>query len=234
MCFASVAHADNWYVSLQVDHLSTDDQGGGASLEWHRPLPRERHLLAGAFLFTLSESQWQYARLGYVAPLPGRITASVGADLGGGSTDERGFNYRVVRGSLRRPITGTRFTVEGEAQHLLVDTLHGIMLKGQVLGSFKNLDASLGYHTSASGNLDAQFVSGRVDLLRGSRKVFGGFAAGRSQPDIRQLTISPESSDSLEFFGGFMPTPQLTIVLNTVQFEEVSRYSALVSWKMTR
>ena len=235
--FASVAAGqspDRFYVAFQFDHLSTDDQGGGASLEWHRPLAGNRHLLAGAFAFTMSESQWQYARLGYVAPLPGKLTATFGADLGNGSTEGRGFDYRIIRGSLRRPFPGTRFAAEGEIQHLVVDTVHGMMLKGALLASFTALDATLGYHTTVSGNLDARYVSGRVDVPRGSRKVLAGFASGRSQPDVRQLAISPESSDSLEMFVGVTATPQITLILNTVQFEEVTRYSALLSWKSAR
>ena len=237
LCFpppASAQTPDNWYVTLQFDHLSTDDQGGGAALEWHRRLTRDRHLLAGAFVFLLSESQWQYARLGYVAPLPGRLTATVGADLGAGSDDGRGFDYRVVRAGLRRSLAGTPYAVEGEVQHLEVDTAHGMMLKGAVLASFRHFAASLGYHTSVSGNLDSSFVSGRVDIPRGTRKILAGFAAGRSQPDVSQIVISPQSSDSLELFVGFTATPRITVVLNTVQFEEVTRYTALLSWKTTR
>ena len=228
---AGNAHgSDSINVSLQADR-APGLSGGGAAADWQHGLAGDRRVSSGLSAFRFGDADWHFVRLGYLTPLPARLTLTMGADIGGGNDGVRNFHYRVGRAGLLRPLVAGKLNGALEAQHIDIDRVRGTIWKASLTANIRNVaEATAGYHLSSGGNLEARYLSLRLDIRQ---RFLAGGAFGRTILDPQRLQLLP-ASHSTELFGGVTFRRRLTLVLDRLRVGTVHRYTALASWKLGR
>ena len=222
---------DRLHVALQADHLPQGGGGGGGGT-WVHGLTHRTFLHAGAYLYSLGGSRWGYGQAGVVFAPVDRMTALVEANVGRGRGQGRGFPYGLFRANVTYQLTPGRLAIEVEDQYVSVDEARGNLVKVGGAVSRRGFAARAAVHASVDGNLGARYVSARLDLNRKTTGLLGGFAIGRTRPEIFDVLSMTGSVHSTEVYVGArfpVSSRDVTVVIEQLWVAGTRRTMALLA-----
>lgn len=212
-------------------------RGREGSIDWLRTSASKSRFLLGARVASFEKTRWSFGRIGVAVAPASRLTLYTEANIGSGKRDrEQHFSYALGRGSLTLEVVRKKFFVEVEDQYVDIDTAKGNIAKGGViLIPAQPLTITLAYYDSVSGNINARYGVGRVDLMAGRTKLLAGYSRGRTRPELFQVFNLPSARKSNEIFAGIevpMGRQRLILAGASLEFEDVKRRSLLLSWRI--
>lgn len=224
---------------LNVSGLAADyspgGHGKGGGVEWGHDFNPSALAHVGAFAFHAAGARWRFGRLGGIWKVSPSTRLQGRADVGRGRfADQAGFRYQIFAASLSRVLHKT-LEASVEDQYILVGRARGHVLKvGASLTPRADLMASLSFHRSLGGSVQARYVSGRADWLRPGFRLTAGFADGRGRSDIRGLyEVAATASD--EIFAG-LGVPQggreFSFILSRLRVGDSRSYSLQLNYRV--
>jgi hypothetical protein len=223
------------YLTGRLDDLAPGGTGGGGSVHWLRPTGDRLGFDLALSAFSIAGSRWAAGTVGaWWTPQP-RTALYAAAELGHGSREGAGFPYRILRVGLSREVAPRWLSLEAEAQHVHVDEVRGAILKsGLAVRHSSGISVRLALFTSMGGNLDARYVSARVDHASG---LLAGVVRGRTRPELLGVVTGAPASTSTQLFAGARRTfsgRELTIVLEWIRMQGLDRRAVTVGVRIPR
>jgi len=229
------ARADWLNVSGLAADYSPGAHGKGGGVEWGHDLNPSVLAHVGAFAVDAAGTRWRFGRLGGVFRVSPSTRLQARADVGRGHfADQAKFRYQIFAASLTRALH-KRLDATLEDQYIRVGRARGHVFKvGASLTPRADLMASLSFHRSLGGSVQARYVSGRADWLRPRFRLTAGFVAGRGRSDIRGLyEVAATASD--EIFAG-LGIPQggreFSFILSRLRVGDARSYSFQFNYRL--
>lgn len=194
--------SDALLLSLDFSELSPGSGGGRAAVDWLRSARPGILWVAGISSSRLDDSEWTVGRFGVFAEASPRLGLRGDAHLGGGRRGGQGFDYRLFSAGMTWEILDQRLYLDLEDRYFDVDTSHGNLAQvGLRFLPGRRLSAGLAYYRATGGNTEADFVSGRLDVTAGRLRFLGGFALGRTRPEVVGM-IGGDATDLEQVYVG--------------------------------
>lgn len=215
------------YLSLEHSELSVGGDGGRLAIDWLQPVGSATSLVAGLSASQVGDSDWQVGRLGFLTRAGDDLTVWGDLYAGAGVRDGQDFDYGLVLAGLSWELVEGRLYLDLEDRYLDIDTVYGNLAQvalTHVAGS--RLSTRLAYLRSTSGNVESEFVTGRVDLFtRQQIHWLGGLAGGRTRAEVVEM-IGGEASELRQAFVGLgfpLRDTELTLIFDYLELDDTER-----------
>lgn len=200
--------------SVRIPSVAAVSGAGG--LHWLRTTRRGATLYTGVEAFSIARSRWTVGNLGGAFRPVDRLILHSQARLGGGRINGEPFDYGMYEAGMAY-IAAERLHFTLVDQYWQVAATRGHLIKpGLSWLPHRRLSTDLIYARSASGNLDANLVAGRLGVTVGSVKLIGGASEGRGAAELLDLSLRGAADRSLkERFAGLevqLPRAQVTLL----------------------
>ena len=212
-----------------VASMTVEKHGAGATVLF----PTPQGVALGISGFEFGGARWFYGTAGVTRRFS-RNVIDLQADAG--SVHETGSTspYRIFRAAVVREIVIHRLWGEVEARRIDVASQHGNLLKGGVRATGRGTTLSTAVYASTGGNLEARYVTARVDRAAGRNGILVGGAAGRAAPSIFDQPGGPARRSRIaEVFAGVEPPMRMgrvQFVIDLLKTENVRRVRGIVTW----
>jgi hypothetical protein len=228
--------SDSVYVFVQLDDDRPGERGGRATAGWLRLFSTRATSEIGISLSQVPGSTWIAGLAGGSLKTSPNVTLLGHTAIGGGERTGTAFPYQIYRGGVRWVPHAGRVGLQVEDQYLHVDTTRGHLVKFQGDVTFRSRFVAQGaYHKGAGDNLDAEFVSFRVDAQRTHLGLLGGLSIGRTSPHIVDIGFAVDALDSKEFFGGIRfarKKQEFSLILDALEVEGLHRIGVGLGWRV--
>jgi hypothetical protein len=173
----------------------TDDNGGGASLNWLHYFTPDAIFGLGAEHQFIADSSWTFGSMrgSYSVGQPAKRFSIFGeAHLGNGDEDGRDWDYSVYVLGINQSLT-SKLSVQLEGREIDIDTSYGNLPKiGLSYLATPRLLLAVSYAKSVSGNLGTELTTARFDYYGRVGSLLMGGATGRADPSV--INLEPGSS----------------------------------------
>ena len=223
------------HVTGVVDVIGSQDVGGGGGLEWFRAMSPAWGFTVGGYSYRIADSHWGFGRVGGFYNALDWTILSATADVGGGRFEREVSAYQLYRAGVLQAVLPKRLYVSVEEQYARYARLEEPLLKaGLVVYPTRSLALQAHYHTSTGGNVDSQFVSGRVDWDPVPFALLAGARVGRAalEPPER-AAVRPRAVDTHEGFAGValpLGAHVFRLVFTVTDQSTVTRYRTDIGW----